>query len=238
MYQIESWVLVLLLFAVSASPGLGRLAPTERGVAACTRNLQAIGRSLEAYQRDYGELPPHLSDLRPKYLKDKLLFHCPNDPSPGKPGFEGAAADPKLSISYSYEMSTDRTSVRCFLLGPRPPGMTWREQKAAQRVNFGDRVPVIRCWYHTDTRGGNARPIVLNLTLSGQVFRSQGRWELEADTVAAVLACMERDVAMGAETFRRRWRAPKIVEYLEAVPPTPALRDRCRMVASKMAALA
>ena len=87
------WLPALLWLA--AAPGFAAPAPPGDAVAVCTAHLNAISRALAAYQREKGELPPHLSDLYPQYLTDKSVFHCPADPSPGQPDF-GTVADPRL----------------------------------------------------------------------------------------------------------------------------------------------
>jgi hypothetical protein len=226
-----------LLFT-AAAPCLGKRPSPPDAAATCTRQLKAIGRALSAYQQARGELPAHLSELYPRYLADRGLVHCPADPSTGAPDFKGAAADPKLSCSYSYEMTTDSTAVHCLLLGPRPASMTWRVQKQAQQAYFGDRVPALRCGHHAGTSGGAARGSFLNLTLSSQVYRSGSRWELEAETLPSLLACLERDLDQGAETFRRRWEPGQLAEYLRTVESNPACRTRGRTVAGKLAAMA
>ena len=66
-------ILALMLGDISVA------AAQEDAVAACTQHLQTIGRALAAYQHDNGELPRHLSDLYPKYVADRAVFHCPAD---------------------------------------------------------------------------------------------------------------------------------------------------------------
>jgi hypothetical protein len=225
------------LLTAAAAPCLAKPSAPPDAAASCTRQLKTISRALSAYQQAQGELPAHLSDLLPRYLADPKLLHCPADPSPGVPDFQGAAGDPKLRSSYSYEMTTDSTTVRCLQLGPRPQNLTWREQKLAQQVHFGDRVPVLRCGHHDDTSGVGQKGSFLNLTLSGQVYRSASRWELDAVSLPAVLTCLERDLDQGTETFRRRWQPDRLAEYLRTVETNPACRARGRAVAGKLMAL-
>jgi tetratricopeptide (TPR) repeat protein len=233
---------LLVVVALGVSSGAAA-ATTDDAAAVCTRQLQVIGRALAAYQRDRGELPPHLSDLHPKYVADKRLFHCPADPSPGKPGYAGAATDPGMPISYLYEMSLAKNAAG-FMLGPGPQGdsATWRDVKMAQRQYFGDRVPVARCWHHAAAAPAGGEPLTLNLTLAGRVYRSGPSWEFDPGTLPVVLDRLERDLAAGRERFRARWTPDRIAIYaVQAVrtgpqaPPTPAgLRDRLRRVASKL----
>src|SRR5437016_13325567 len=97
-------LVILVLLAFLTPPGRAAPRSPPDAVTTCTRNLQAIGRALAAYRHANGGLPPHLSDLYPKYLTDRRLLHCPSDPSPGEPGYV-ASGDPKLPISYLYEFS-------------------------------------------------------------------------------------------------------------------------------------
>src|SRR5205085_10133691 len=68
----------------------------------CTRQIQAIGRALLAYQKAEGGLPDQLWDLAPKYLPDTALLRCPADPTPGEPGY--TTPDPEHPCSYLYEL--------------------------------------------------------------------------------------------------------------------------------------
>src|SRR4051812_26288348 len=70
-------------------------APMDRDAAMepCTEHLKAIGKALAAYERDHGKLPDQLSDLFPKYVTDKTIFHCPADPTEGDPARDFAHRD-------------------------------------------------------------------------------------------------------------------------------------------------
>ncbi len=223
---------LLLLTLLGALPSPGADPATE-----CARHLKAIGQALRAYQQGQGRLPGHLSDLYPRYLPAKSLLRCPADITPAAKSPAPRLAVERFPVSYAYEMSPQLTAVRCVLLGPRPLAMTWRAQKLAQQMNFGDRVPVVRCGRHG---GAGDRPEgeMLNLTLAGEIYRSQKQWEYEPETVCAVLACMERDLDAGAPAFGRRWQSAKLARYLEGNRPAPVCRERCRSVAAKLAALA
>jgi hypothetical protein len=225
-------------------------ADAGKATTTCTRHLQAIGRALVLYRHATGQLPAHLSDLYPRYLSDKRLLHCPADPTSGEPGIETVNAaenrgrvavptDPRLPVSYLYEMTLARNPAGN-LLGPVPVSepATWREFKTAQRVFFDDRVPVVRCWHHLQETVPSGKPLVLNLTLTGQVYRSEPDWEWDPGTVPVVLAAMERDLAAGPAQFRRHWWADRVGQYFADAPPVPALRGRYRSVAARLATLA
>jgi WD40 repeat protein len=234
------YILAVLMPALVAMADPTAAAPAENTAAICMQNLRAISRALIAYQRDRRSLPPYLSDLYPKYLVDKMFLHCPADPTPGTPGYPGVPGDPNAPVSYLYEMSLEPAPVG-LTLGPDPVGKvpTWREQKMAQRINFGDRVPVVRCWHHylkaQQSPSAGEEAFVLNLTLKGQVYRGGSGWEQDPETVPAVLAAIERDLGAGPAQFQRRWVPDKILSYFSSLPPIPGLRGRIQVVLAKLA---
>jgi tetratricopeptide (TPR) repeat protein len=87
--------------------------------------------------------------------------------------------------------------------------------------------------------------VVLNLTRTGQVYRSGLLWETDPATVPIVLAHLERDLAAGPGQFRRRWLPRVIAGYFAPEQPwrrrrrpiSAGLRDRLRAVAARIAAL-
>jgi peroxiredoxin len=166
------------------------------------------------------------------------MLHCPADSTPGTPwpGDE-TIADPHMPVSYLYDMSADPATYT-LSFSPKPDGkLTWYQQKMAQRAYFGDRVPMVRCWHHTQVSAGQ-RPPVFNLALSGKIFSTTTpAWEYDAGTVPFLLASLERDLAAGPERVRRRWTAAQVADYFGSVPSVPALRDRLRAAAAKLAAL-
>jgi peroxiredoxin len=231
-----------MALGISAAPCEAASAPASADAATttCTQHLQAISRALTAYRRaHHGALPAHLSDLYPSYLKDKAMLHCPADPTPGTPWpADETIADPHMPVSYLYDMSADPATYPV-IFSPRPDGkVTWYQQKMAERAYFGDRVPVVRCWHHTQVPASQTPP-VLNLALSGKIFPTTvPAWEYDAGTVPFLLASLERDLAAGPERVRRRWTAATIADYFGSIPPVPALHDRLRAAAAKLAALA
>jgi tetratricopeptide (TPR) repeat protein len=223
--------------------------PPQDTTATCTRHLQAIGRALAAYERDRGLPPSHLSDLYPRYLSNKAALHCPADPSPGEPGFAllELPPDPKLPVSYFYTMSADAAVPAGFLLGPGPDRLaSWRAQTLVQRIQFGDRVPVVRCGHHWTGPHAARPPFVLNLTPAGQVYRSEQTWELEPATIQVMLARLERDAAAGPARFLERWSAEQTALFFSVVVRavySPGVgpsgyRTRLRAVASRLSAAA
>lgn len=126
----------------------------EQNIQTCTQNLLAIGKAIEAYQKEHGDFPMWLSDLHPKYLVDGNVFICPSDEKGGKPIYTGNT-DPEMPVSYSYELNPE-----------------YREWKTGQREVYGDAMPLVRCRHHA-----NDDFAVLNLSFSGRVYRSANVWE-------------------------------------------------------------
>ena len=57
----------------------------EKNIEICTQNLLAIGKAIEAYQKEHGDFPAWLSDLYPKHLAEANVLICPSDKEGGKP---------------------------------------------------------------------------------------------------------------------------------------------------------
>ena len=126
----------------------------EKNIEICTQNLLAIGKAIEAYQKEHGDFPMWLSDLHPKYLADGNVLICPSDTEGGKPIYE-QNTDPEMPVSYSYG------------LNPR-----FREHQTEQRKLYGDAMPLVRCRHHA-----NEAFQMLNLSFSSRVYRSANIWE-------------------------------------------------------------
>src|SRR5438876_3907328 len=214
---------VLVLFgAIALLSGDLRAAAAapQKPLEVCTQHLHAISRALAAYERDRGELPPHLSDLYPRYLPDKTLLSCPSDLSPGTGAFSGAD-DPQIPNSYLYPMSTNPN--------PFVPGLNWRESRTPLRARFGDALPVVSCYHHEG--------LVLHLTLGGQVFRGSDDWSSDTWAVSAMLTRMQADLSAGAAEFVHRWDAREIeagVDRWIDRSLSPALRGRLGAVAHRL----
>jgi thiol-disulfide isomerase/thioredoxin len=198
----------------------------DAAMESCTKHLKLISKALAKYEQEQGKLPDQLSDLYPKYISEKSVFHCPADPTDGDPARGFAHRDPKMPMSYSYEWSADESHGLPQPFGPFPKpdvGKAWgtcRLVSQRQAHFFGDRVPVVRCFHHKteDSEAAN----VLSLTRSGQVYRSQGVWEDVPETFAAVLACVQRDLSRGDKTFLDNWRIGMVDHYVDARLESPA----------------
>ena len=67
--------------AATLLPALPR-AREEARKAVCKNNLKHIGLAMAIYANDFEDrFPPTLDDLVPLYVTERMLFHCPSDPS-------------------------------------------------------------------------------------------------------------------------------------------------------------
>ena len=99
--------IVLSLLVSFAHAEVATPKPTEqneKNIEICTQNLLAVGKAIEAYQKEHGDFPVWLSDLHPKHLADGNVLICPSDKAGGKPIYTGNT-DPEMPVSYSYELN-------------------------------------------------------------------------------------------------------------------------------------
>ena len=126
----------------------------EKHTEICTQNLLAIGKAIQAFQKEHNDFPEWLSDLHPKYLPDANSLICPVDTKGGKPLFL-INADPKMPVSYGYQFHTG-----------------YRERTRENLAIYGDVIPLARCRHHT-----NQSFACLNLSFSLKVYQSSNVWE-------------------------------------------------------------
>ena len=153
--------IVLSLLINLAHADVATPAPAEqndKNIEVCTQNLLAIGKAIEVYQKENGDLPAWLSDLHPKHLADGNALICPSDKEDGKPIYV-PNTDPEMPVSYSYEFNLNN-----------------REWKTEQRKIYGDAMPIVRCRHHA-----NDDFVALNLSLSSRIYRSVNTWEYKPE---------------------------------------------------------
>lgn len=151
-----------------------------KNIELCTQQLVEIGKALQAYQKEEGNIPAWLSDLYPKYLKDEKLLLCPADEKLGDPAFS-QAKDPKLPVSYLYEFN---------------PSM--KEWKTRQLGSYGDIVPIVRCWHH---RKGE-ETLVLNLSYAFEVYQSSLVWEKDPRPLESLFSNLKKNILSGSSEGR------------------------------------
>jgi hypothetical protein len=131
----------------------------------CKKNLTTLYKAIKAYRADNKDLPPWLSDLVPKYLKDPNTLICPVIKKTGEVKNFGIE-DPKISTAYTYEFAD--TPIPAVIQGGS--SRTMKEWKRRQMGLVGSKVPMVRCHNHGR---------VLNLSFDGRIFDSEGGWEAE-----------------------------------------------------------
>ena len=146
----------------------------EKNIEICTQNLIAIGKAIQAYQKEHDDFPEWLSDLHPKYLADANILICPEDKAGGK-AIASTNVDPKMPVSYGYQFH------------PK-----YRKGKSHQRLVYGDAMPLVRCRHHA-----NGDSNCLNLSFSYKIYRSPKVWEHAPETIygshaAAITAFEEK----------------------------------------------
>ena len=128
----------------------------EKNIELCAQNLVAIGKALQSYRKEHGELPLWLSGLHLKYLIDEEDLLCPADENGGKPSFY-PNTDPKLPVSYDYAQFDS----------------AYQEFTTHQRHIYGDVIPIVRCGHHA-----NDDFTCLNLSFSANIYRSTAAWAI------------------------------------------------------------
>ena len=110
----------------------------------CGSNLRQLALALSMYRQDYGELPPHLSDVNTGYVKSPSLFVCPSDGAKGihegNPRMEGTLY---LSSGVSYDyIPMWEVAQRLGWWAP-PPGFG--------DGKWEDLTPLLSCQWHWAT---------------------------------------------------------------------------------------
>jgi len=196
--------LVLVLSGGSVQAAAQKIEDTERQQ--CTQNLKQIYQAIRAYQLDHRDMPPWLSDLVPKYLPDTNVLRCPTHQRTGEDRSFGLS-DPKVRGSYLYEFcGREAPSGIASVSDGWKQGMTMKDWKVRQLLIFGADVPMVRCWHHTP---------VLNLAFSGEVYESDGMWEVRHHATRGLQTASEAPVPLAQ--WRSSGGSPE--DYLMGMDP-------------------
>lgn len=191
-------------------------------VKVCSEQMKVIHQALIAYEAKHHRWPDHLSDLVPDFLPSQAMLRDPADPGTGGLGSDLAHQDPKFRVSYSYERCADVSNGLSSPVGRFPESDlpdrawgSWRHVNGHQETFFGDQVPLLRCFFHrpADDEREPGHDIVLNLTPSGRVYRSDFDWEHHPDSAAFLLRTLARDLTQGPGYMKRRWLYSRLNEY-------------------------
>ena len=153
----------------------------QKNVEICTQNLVAIGKAIQAYQKEHNDFPEWLSELHPKYLPDANSLLCPADEDGGKTYFL-INRDPKMSMSYDYQFHPQ-----------------YRATKTEERLMYGDVLPLVRCRHHK-----NRAFECLNLNFAFKVFWSSGVYTPDQlyETVEGAIEALEKGLQRQADNER------------------------------------
>ena len=154
----------------------------------CAQNLIAIGKALQAYEKEHGEFPEWLSELHPKFLPNPDALICPADEDQGTPILP-YNTDPNLPVSYNYEY--DREYYRHWL--------------KKERHVYNDANPIVRCPHHAnpDADSTFVSNLYLNLSFSNTVYLSDAFWQKHPvemyGNLAAAIVGYERALQLVSE---------------------------------------
>ncbi len=127
----------------------------------CARNLIAIGKALQAYEKEHGDFPKWLSELHPKYLTNPKTLICPADEDRGVPILP-YDTDPNLPVSYNYDCAPEY----------------YQQWLKNERNVYDDANPIVRCPHHAnpDSDSTLVSDLYLNLSFSNTIYLSEGDW--------------------------------------------------------------
>ena len=154
----------------------------------CAQNLIAIGKALQAYEKEHGEFPEWLSELHPKFLPNPDALICPADEDQGTPILP-YNTDPNLPVSYNYEY--DREYYRHWL--------------KKERHVYNDANPIVRCPHHANPDADSTfiSNLYLNLSFSNTVYLSDAFWQKHPvemyGNLAAAIVGYERALQLVSE---------------------------------------
>ena len=132
--------------------------PDEQEKAQTIAQMRKVSDALKAFKKDRGQYPDYLSDLVPRYIPDADAMLSPTEKRTGRHG-DNNQTDPKFRTSFCYEFSAQKFNKS---------SRTFRELKEQQMEEFGQVVPIVRCFLYGR---------VLNLSCSGDLFESPLYWE-------------------------------------------------------------
>jgi len=165
----------------------------------CAANLRRIGKAIQQYKNDHGDVPDWFADLFPDYLQDSSVLVCPADGTGGRR--IKSAKDPKLRRSYLYwftQWSGKITGLDITLPVDFPPREGWKEATRLQLEYFGPVLPIVMCLKSHD--------VPMCLSYDGEVYESEEYYWAKSSRARAGLLSQLR-LAMQSEpaTWAQRY---------------------------------
>ncbi|MEO6784700.1 MAG: carboxypeptidase-like regulatory domain-containing protein [Chthoniobacteraceae bacterium] len=189
--------LLALMCVLALGPcraGNVRAASEEEEKAQTIAQMSKVWEALMAFKKDRGQYPDYLSDLVPRYISDPDALVSPTEKRPGRHGDNGQT-DPKFRTSFCYEFSAQKFNKS---------SRTFREIKEQQMEEFGQVVPLVRCFLYGR---------VLNMACSGDIFESPLYWE----TSPAAKEIMDR-IGLGPGFKNGEFTALKVMDSEKHTP--------------------
>ena len=130
-------------------------------------HLTKIRAGIFAYKTKYGKYPEYLTQLVPEFVRAESLV-SPHKKPDARDAADFDHQDPGLAKpSYGYEFSN--LEFR--------DGRTFAEIKEVQRAEWGDDIPLLRCFAYGE---------VINMAYGGDVYETALNWEWDAATMDIV----------------------------------------------------
>lgn len=158
-----------------------KISQTENHVEICKQNLIEIGKAIQAYKKEHGDLPIWLSDLHTEYLPDANVLICPADDDGGRTYFL-VNSDPKMSMSYDYQFHPQ-----------------YRAKKSEELLIYGDVLPLVRCRHHEN------QPFEChNLSFGYKIYWSSGVYRPDEmyETIDKAIEILEKGLQLQPENKR------------------------------------
>ncbi len=184
----------------------------------CTENLRRIGKAIEQYKKDHGDVPNWLSDLVPDYLPDASLLLCPADET-NRTAFYGPD-DPKTPCSYLYTFNPETFKGLTRLMPVAIPEeeriRTWKTIKQLHMKYYGGVVPIVSCAHQEPT---------LALSYDGEIYEVQRGWKATPKAVDSLMRRLKEAMDSSPETWADHYDTFKLAAILAASDRLPELTD-------------
>jgi len=205
-FTLTELLVVIAIIAILAGLLLGAtlLSQSKAKVARCKAALKGFSDAIDTYRFDW-ELayPDFLSNLFPKYYGSAPGYVCPADWSKGKDGSVPdtvRGTDTKFMSGFQYPSTNDISSNHNRLRNKDIEvcsylyqfcgancgwaSGTWREAMEKKRKEYGEKVPLIRCFWHgaqkKDGSGFESAARIINISVGTKAIYFSGfDWEAE-----------------------------------------------------------
>lgn len=128
-------------------------------------HMKQLHKGILSYLKKYGRYPEQLSQLAPEFVSADVLRSPRKKTNQSNSAFAMEHADPGIDKpSYAFEFSNIEYR----------DGRTFAEIKEVQRTEWGDVVPMLRCFAYDK---------VINLSCRGDAYETRLNWEWDSATL-------------------------------------------------------